>query len=70
MLKNILIFGGNRFVGKSLSLKLSKYSNVDVFNRSGTSADNITTTRVSLYDIPIKTHTMMTNKILIMSVYV
>ncbi len=41
MVKNILILGGNRFVGKSLSLKLSKYNNVDVFNRSGTSADNI-----------------------------
>ena len=36
---NVLIFGGNRFVGKSLSIKLlNKGHNVDVFNRSGTSA--------------------------------
>ena len=38
-MENILILGGNRFVGKALSLRLSKYNNVDVFNRSGTCAD-------------------------------
>jgi nucleoside-diphosphate-sugar epimerase len=38
--KKILIFGGNRFVGKSLSkILLDKGYEVDVFNRSGTSAD-------------------------------
>ena len=38
-MKNVLIFGGNRFVGRALSIKLlSKGYNVDVFNRSGTSA--------------------------------
>lgn len=42
-MKKILIFGGNRFVGKNLSINLlSKGYEVDVFNRSGTSAnDNI-----------------------------
>ncbi len=39
-MKKILIFGGNRFVGKSLSkILLDKGYEVDVFNRSGTSAD-------------------------------
>ena len=38
-MKNVLIFGGNRFVGRALSIKLlNKGYNVDVFNRSGTSA--------------------------------
>ena len=38
-MKRVLIFGGNRFVGRALSIKLlSKGYNVDVFNRSGTSA--------------------------------
>ena len=39
---NVLIFGGNRFVGKQLSeilINVKEYS-VDVFNRSGTSANN------------------------------
>ena len=40
---NVLIFGGNRFVGKALSeVLINKEYSVDVFNRSGTSAnDNI-----------------------------
>lgn len=40
-MKKILIFGGNRFVGKSLSINLlNKGYGVDVFNRSGTSANS------------------------------
>ena len=36
---NVLIFGGNRFVGKALSeVLINKEYSVDVFNRSGTSA--------------------------------
>ena len=35
--KNVLVFGGNRFVGKALIPKLLEQGyNVDVFNRSGT----------------------------------
>ncbi len=34
---NILIIGGNRFMGKQLSIELVTMNNeVDVFNRSGT----------------------------------
>ena len=40
-MKTVLIIGGNRFVGKALSKVLSdKNYSVDVFNRSGTSADS------------------------------
>ena len=40
-MSKVLIFGGNRFVGKALSqVLLDKDYSVDVFNRSGTSADN------------------------------
>ena len=35
--KNVLVFGGNRFVGKALIEKLLDQGyNVDMFNRSGT----------------------------------
>ena len=38
---NVLIFGGNRFVGKALSeVLINKDYYVDVFNRSGTSAND------------------------------
>ena len=38
---NVLIFGGNRFVGKALSkVLINKDYSIDVFNRSGTSADD------------------------------
>ena len=39
-MKRILIFGGNRFVGKQLSEVLIGKYRVDVFNRSGTSSDD------------------------------
>ena len=40
-MKTVLIIGGNRFVGKALSkVLLEKNYSVDVFNRSGTSADS------------------------------
>lgn len=35
----ILILGGNRFVGRKLAEKLSQYYNVTIFNRSGTGPD-------------------------------
>jgi len=38
--KRVLIFGGNRFVGKQLSEVLVDKYRVDVFNRSGTSSDD------------------------------
>ena len=38
-MKKVLIFGGNRFVGKQLSEVLVDNYQVDVFNRSGTSSD-------------------------------
>jgi len=38
--KRVLIFGGNRFVGKQLSEVLVDEYQVDVFNRSGTSSDD------------------------------
>ena len=39
-MENVLIIGGNRFVGKALSERLlHKGVQVDVFNRSGTSSD-------------------------------
>tara|TARA_E500000331_G_scaffold50652_1_gene43809 strand:+ start:1121 stop:1912 length:792 start_codon:yes stop_codon:yes gene_type:complete len=38
--KRVLIFGGNRFVGKQLSEVLIDTYRVDVFNRSGTSSDD------------------------------
>jgi len=38
--KRVLIFGGNRFVGKQLSELLIDNYQVDVFNRSGTSSDD------------------------------
>ena len=40
MKKSVLIFGGNRFVGKKLSQVLLENYHVDVFNRSGTSCNN------------------------------
>ena len=39
-MKKVLIFGGNRFVGKQLSELLIDNYQVDVFNRSGTSSDD------------------------------
>ena len=40
--KNVLVFGGNRFVGKALIEKLlEKGYNVDMFNRSGTGPDYV-----------------------------
>ena len=40
--KNVLVFGGNRFVGKALVPKLLEQGyNVDVFNRSGTGPDGV-----------------------------
>ena len=39
-MKRVLIFGGNRFVGKQLSELLIDNYQVDVFNRSGTSSDD------------------------------
>ena len=39
-MKRVLIFGGNRFVGKQLSEVLVDKYQVDVFNRSGTSSDD------------------------------
>lgn len=38
---NILIIGGNRFVGKALSRSLCVDYSVDVFNRSGTGHDGV-----------------------------
>ena len=39
-MENVLIIGGNRFVGKALSERLLHNGiQVDVFNRSGTSSD-------------------------------
>ena len=38
---NILIMGGNRFVGKALSQSLCINYNVDVFNRSGTGHNQV-----------------------------
>ena len=39
-MKRVLIFGGNRFVGKQLSEVLVDKYQVDVFNRSGTSLND------------------------------
>ena len=38
---NILILGGNRFVGKALAKHSMKWHKVDVFNRSGTGPDGV-----------------------------
>jgi len=41
-MENILVFGGNRFVGKKLVKKLIQQGyNVDIFNRSGTGQGNV-----------------------------
>ena len=54
-MKKVLIFGGNRFVGKKLSEVLVENYQVDVFNRSGTSSDDrisvIQGDRNNVYDI-------------------
>ena len=40
--KKVLVFGGNRFVGKALIEKLLDQGyNVDMFNRSGTGPDYV-----------------------------
>jgi nucleoside-diphosphate-sugar epimerase len=38
---NVLILGGNRFIGKKLALSLSETCHVTTFNRSGIAIDNI-----------------------------